>query len=116
VWQATRNDDLRAAANAARIQITRGRVRIDPSCKTILAHARYARWNRQRTGLERPSEADHHYDGCAALLYFLRDLDRHTNPTPAPEIGSVHKTFRQHRAEKTRAEQLRGIYRGRRVG
>jgi hypothetical protein len=89
-WQATRNDDLRAAANAARVQVVRDRVRVDASCTTILAHAKYARWNRQRTGLERPSEADHHYDGCAALLYFLRDLDRHTNPTPAllPEIAA----------------------------
>jgi hypothetical protein len=81
-WSATRTDDLRAAANAARVQITRGRVRIHPRCATILAHGKYARWNRQRTGLERPSEAEHHYDGCAALLYFLRDVDRYTNPTP----------------------------------
>jgi hypothetical protein len=81
-WSATRTDDLRAAANAARVQITRGRVRIHPRCKTILAHGKYARWNRARTGLERPTEAEHHYDGCAALLYFLRELDRSTNPIP----------------------------------
>ncbi len=81
-WSATRTDDLRAAANKMRIRVTRGRVRIHPRCKTILAHGKHARWNRGRTGLERPTEADHHYAGCAALLYFLRDLDRTTNPYP----------------------------------
>jgi hypothetical protein len=109
-WQATRNDDLRAAANSARVQVQRGRVRISSECSTILAHGKYARWNRQRTGLERPSEAEHHYDGCAALLYFLRDLDRHTNPTPAPELRSVDRVFRAHRMPDRNAE-LRNAFR-----
>lgn len=88
-WSATRTDDLRAAANMMRVRVTRGRVRIHPRCKTILSHGKHARWNRGRTGLERPTEADHHYDGCAALLYFGRDLDRSTNPFPrlAPGVS-----------------------------
>jgi hypothetical protein len=115
-WQATRNDDLRAAANAARVQIQRGRVRIAAECVTILAHGKYARWNRNRNGLERPSEAEHHYDGCAALLYFLRDLDRWTNPTPATELRSVDRTFRQHRMRDQTTDKLRGLYRPKRTG
>jgi hypothetical protein len=110
-WQATRNDDLRAAANAARVQIQRGRVRIAPECQTILAHAKYARWNRQRTGLERPAEADHHYDGCAALLYFLRELDRHSNPWPklAPGVHDDTHHIPEH-LKRSEASKLRAIF------
>lgn len=110
-WQATRNDDLHAAANSARVQIQKGRVRISPKCKTILAHGKYARWNRQRTGLERPAEADHHYDGCAALLYFLRDLDRWTNPYPAEVLRPFDQTFRAHRMRNQETDRLRSLYR-----
>lgn len=110
VWQATRNDDMRAAANAMRVRISRGRLRIHPRCTTIIAHGKYARWNRARTGLERPSEAEHHYDGCAALLYFGRELDRLTNPFPVPEPTTIDR-FRAHRLEQTEAQKLRGIFR-----
>ncbi len=113
-WQAVRNDDLRAAANSARVQIQRGRVRIAPTCTTILAHAKYARWNRQRTGLARPDDGNGHYDGCAALLYFLRDLDRHTNPCPAPMLRPIDQTFRAHRMRNKENDKLAAMFRPKR--
>lgn len=91
-WNATRTDDLRAAANACRVRIARGRLRIHPRCATILAHGKYARWNRARRGLDRPTEAEHHYDGCAALLYFGRELDRSGNPYPLTQPGVSRQT------------------------
>ena len=77
---------MRAGANAARVRIARGRVRVHPRCRTIIAHAKHARWAangdtfvRVYDGQGRPV---HHYDGAAALVYCLRDLDRATNPYP----------------------------------
>ncbi len=77
---------LRAAANAARVRLVRGRIAIHPRCKTIIAHAKHARWNDARDNFERVYDEHgrpaHHYDGCAGLLYFLRDLNRASNPFP----------------------------------
>jgi hypothetical protein len=94
-----------------RVRLARHRVRIHPRCSVIIAHARYAAWNRARTGLERPASADHHYDGCAALLYFGRELDRTTNPYPARE-PTMLDSYRAHRLpQNERAETLRGLFR-----
>lgn len=82
---------MRAAANAARVRIARGRVVVHPRCATILAHAKHARWDRHRASFERVYDGQgrplHHYDGCAALVYFLRNLDRATNPYPTLASG-----------------------------
>lgn len=82
-WQPVRKDDLHAAVNAARLRIARRRIVVHPRCVTVRSHVEYARWNAQRTALARPDTADHHYDGAAALVYFVRSLDRSTNPVPA---------------------------------
>lgn len=84
-WTAVRKDDKSASINQLRIRVKRQRLRVDPACATIIAHARYGRWNKRRTDLERPDGAEHHYDGLDALRYFVRDLDRHTNPYPRLE-------------------------------
>lgn len=84
-WTGVRKDDRTASVNALRIRVKRHRLRVHPSCTTIIAHARYGRWNRRRTDLERPDSGEHHYDGLDALRYFVRDLDRSTNPYPALE-------------------------------
>ena len=91
-WTAVRKDDKAASINQLRIRVKRKRLRVHPSCVTIIAHARFGRWNRRRTDLERPDGADHHYDGLDALRYFVRDLDRHTNPYPPLEhvTGDYH--------------------------
>ena len=91
-WTAVRKDDKAASINQLRIRVKRERIRVHPSCVTIIAHARFGRWNKQRTGLERPDGAEHHYDGLDALRYFVRDLDRHTNPYPPLEhvTGDYH--------------------------
>lgn len=106
---------LRAAANAARVRIQRGRVAIHPRCKTIIAHAKHARWNRQRSDfvrvLDDHKQPDHHYDGAAALLYFLRELDRTTNPYPALGAGISSSThhIRQDRLRRSDDEKVRRL-------
>lgn len=85
---------MRATANAARVRIARGRVAVHPRCKTIIAHAKHARWNTARDAFVRVTDGQgrplHHYDGAAALVYFLRDLDRAKNPYPVLPEGVSH--------------------------
>lgn len=85
---------MRAAANAARVRISRGRVVISPRCKTTIAHAKHARWAQNGDTFLRVADGQgrtlHHYDGAAALVYFLRDLDRAKNPYPVIPEGVTH--------------------------
>jgi hypothetical protein len=118
-WNAVSRDGgrgggrLPASANAARVRIKRGRVRISPKCKTIIAHSKFARWDSTRSDFERPENREHHYDGCAALLYFLRDLDRKQNPYPALPPGITEEThyIPPDLTKHQRAERLAKIFR-----
>lgn len=87
---AKRIGSMQSGANHARVRIQDGRVAVHPRCKTIIAHAQSARWNRQRDSFERVKDSQgdplHHYDGAATLIYFIRDLD-HRNPYPAIPPG-----------------------------
>jgi hypothetical protein len=87
---------MRALANAARVRLVRGRVAIHPRCTTTIAHAKHARWDDHRNDFVRvyddAHKPVHHYDGCAALLYFLRDLDRSANPYPLLPPGVKDET------------------------
>lgn len=92
---------MRAGANAARVRLARGRVRVHPSCTTTIAHCKAARWDTARWDTARDSfervrdekgRVLHHYDGAAALVYFLRDLDRAVKPYPALPEGVSEET------------------------
>lgn len=116
-WQPVRKDDKHAAVNGARLRLGQRRVLIHPRCVTIRAHAEYARWNKARTDFERPASAEHHYDGAAALVYFLRMLDRQTNPMPRlperPEHVSEDDWMIDPTVERREAAK-RGAFTGRR--
>lgn len=87
---------MQALANRARVICKRGRLIVDPSCETIIAHAKHARWDRSHKSFLRVTDENgqplHHYDGAAALLYFLRDCDATTNPIPALPEGATMAT------------------------
>lgn len=103
---------MRASANAARVRVQRGRVRVHPRCATIIAHAKYARWAPNRRDFVRPDDGSHHYDGCAAFLYFLRDLDRASNPYPKLPPGVTRDTHHipQHLLRDNAQVQLARIF------
>lgn len=109
---------MRAGVNRARVLMTGDvpRLAIHPRCTTIIAHVDAARWDATRNEFVRVRddrrEPLHHYDGAAALVYFVRDADT-ANPHPAPESQPVDR-FREHRRERTEADNLRGMFRPRR--
>lgn len=87
-WRTVFNGDLGAAVNALRLQIKRGRIVLHPRCRTLIAHARSARWNAARTSFERiqTDEGQHHYDGAAALVYFAREARGVESRDPSPAL------------------------------
>lgn len=88
-----RGGRMRTLANRARIVCKQARLVVHPDCTTTIAHMKFARWNTQRTSFQRVKDEQgnpvHHYDGCAACLYFIRDVDATTNPFPVLPPG-VH--------------------------
>lgn len=89
-----RGGRMRALANRVRVLCSRGQVLVHPRCKTIIAHAKGVRWNQTRDDFVRAKDPDtgeplHHYDGAAALCYFVRDVDT-SNPYPAIPEGVSH--------------------------
>lgn len=92
--QPARNDDPEAAINDLRVRLVARKLVIHPRCVNLRAHLRYAIWKRtstERKTFER-SDAYGHFDGVAALMYFVRHLDRTKNPYPPLWHGETPAT------------------------
>jgi hypothetical protein len=80
-WVPTRKDSLEASINLVREALTRDQIEFNPRCKHTIGTCKTALWNKQRTDLQR-SEVYGHADAIMALVYLLRNIDKHTNPIP----------------------------------
>jgi len=78
---ATAKDNKQAAVNQVRTRIAGKAIAINPRCTTLLNHLPNATWDKTRTKFRRA--VNHHYDALDALIYFIRNVDFHTNPFPA---------------------------------
>lgn len=78
----TAKDDAYMAINNVRILIRQGRIIINPRCKHLIAHIKYASWNKSRQSFNR-SQDHGHYDGVHALTYFCRAVQEGKNPYPS---------------------------------
>jgi len=87
-----KKDALEAQVNQTRTDIKRQRVEFHPRAKHTITHAKYAVWNNRKTEFAR-TDGLGHYDCLASLIYFLRHIDRGSNPEPA--LHSVN-TFDQY--------------------
>jgi hypothetical protein len=76
-----RKDDLEVQVNQVRIDIAQKKLRIHPRAINVITHLKYAVWNKRRTQFER-TLGHGHYDCLAALIYFLRQVNRQENPFP----------------------------------
>ena len=86
IWTASRKDDKMAALNRLRLAVANRELIIHPRCVKLIAHLRYAIWNRSRSSYTR--SADHgHFDGVDAAVYLVRSVDWHKNPYPHPLDG-----------------------------
>jgi hypothetical protein len=106
-----------AVINDVRTRLGEHSTRIHPRCEQLRAHCRYAVWREPGRMLERMAGFGH-FDGVAALAYFTRLVDRHTNPGPRLPAGVSHEThwIPDEMLRDDRRESLRGLVRGARNG
>lgn len=81
LFNPTSKDSLMAMINALRSFIGDGRLEIYPECTYLLGCLEFGVWNKNRDSFAK-SKKFGHYDGLAALVYLVRNLDQHTNPVP----------------------------------
>lgn len=80
-FHSTSKDELHAMVNCLRTWLAQGRIEIDESCKMLIDSLKFGIWNDKRTEFGRSSTLGH-YDGLAALMYMVRNVDEVTNPIP----------------------------------
>lgn len=80
-FTATSKDSLDAMINEVRILVGEGRLRVDPKCLKLIGGLKYGVFDSKRKEFARTT-AYGHFDHLAALVYLIRNLDRHTNPVP----------------------------------
>ena len=78
----TAKDDSYMALNHMKILLKQHRIIINPRCKTLISHLKYATWSKNQTTYAR-SQDHGHYDAIDALKYFCRAVQPNKNPYPA---------------------------------
>ena len=78
----TDKEALEAMINEVRIMIVAGRIEVHPRCKQLIGCLKYGVWDKTRKKFAKSSGYGH-FDALAALIYLVRNLDKHTNPIPA---------------------------------
>lgn len=81
----TSKDSLEAMVNELRLMVAAGRIEIHPRCKMMIGCIKYGVWDKKRKKFAE-SKVYGHFDHLAALIYLVRNLDKHCNPVP-PTYG-----------------------------
>ncbi len=77
----TSKDELHAMVNQVRLWVQQKRLVVSPSCVHLLGCLEYGVWTDDRKQFARSSVYGH-FDGLAALVYLIRNINVHTNPVP----------------------------------
>lgn len=72
---------LHEMVNAVKIMVGKGDILVHPRCKQLIGCLEFGVWDKNRVGFDR-SKHYGHYDALAALVYLVRNLNRHENPIP----------------------------------
>lgn len=78
-FHSTSKDELHAMVNNLRVWFAQGRIEVDPSCRMLIDSLKYGIWNEKRSEFDRSLTLGH-YDGVAALMYMVRNIDEVTCP------------------------------------
>jgi len=84
----TAKDNKEAQINQLRVMINQNRLIINPRCKNLLYHVKFARWNNKRNDFLRMKDSSDgllrggHADLLDALIYLVRNVLFSKNPYP----------------------------------
>ncbi len=96
----TRRDDLEAQVTALRVLITQDKLRIHPRCKQLIEHLSNGIWD--TTGLKFARSGKHgHFDGVAAMVYLVRNVNTRANPTPETQYNPATHHVPRNRNKST---------------
>lgn len=107
----TRNDDLQAAVNEARVMIQNEQILINPKCKQLISQVKYGIWDTTKKKFAR-SEGKGHFDLIAALIYLIRNIARHKNPYPhnlGLELGTMYIDPRRQAGPSQAVKELQKV-------
>jgi hypothetical protein len=79
----TRKDNKDAQVNYVRNMVMNERLYIHSRCKNLIRQMRCGVWNDHRSKFARVAN-EGHFDLLDALVYLLRNIDKHENPYPHP--------------------------------
>lgn len=106
----TSKDDLHAMVNELRLWVRAGRIVVSPRCEHLIGCLKYGVWDEQRRAFAR-SAVYGHFDGLAALIYLVRNIDQHSNPVPLDHKANSFTHFiPDHRNESKAADAFRKIF------
>jgi hypothetical protein len=88
----TNKETLDAMVNELRLMVGSGRIRVHPRCTHLIGCLKYGIWDKNHKSFARSSVYGH-FDGLAALVYLVRNLDQHTNPIPSDAFISHYTHF-----------------------
>lgn len=105
----TNKDTLEAMINEVRLLVKAGRIIISPKCKLTIGSLKYGVWDSKRSGFARSSTYGH-FDCLAALVYLVRNLDKHTNPIPYTYNSAFDSFIPEQEVQSDVANQLKKIF------
>lgn len=108
-FAATNKDTLEAMVNEVRLMVQAGKVIIHPKCKLTSGSLKYGVWDKKRSAFAR-SGTYGHFDCLAALIYLIRNLDKHTNPVPHTFGTNIETHWVSTPAESSQAVELRKLF------
>lgn len=83
-FQITKKDNFMASVNNLRTLIGAKKLIVHPKCVTTVRHLQNVRWSGSTSKDEFARSPDgSHYDGAAAVLYMVRNVQTNKNPYPA---------------------------------
>lgn len=86
-------DDLEAQVNQIRTDAIQKRFEISPNAVHTIRELKHGVWNKRRTDFQR-TEGLGHLDNLASFMYFLRHIDRQSNPYPKDYKFNYHEQYK----------------------
>lgn len=84
---------LEEMINTLRLLVAEGRIVVHPRCKQMRGCLKYGVWDNKRSKFAH-SKVYGHFDALAALVYWVRNLNKSTNPVPPNfQVDPDHQIF-----------------------
>lgn len=103
----TSKDSLEAMINEVRLMVQKGQIEVHPRCIQTIGCLKYGVWDKNKKKFAR-SSAFGHFDALAALIYLVRNLDKHFNPVPETYGFDVRNSVIKSKKNNSQGAKLLG--------